>query len=77
MKNVSRRVVRSLLFPLPPLAEQKRIVETVDRLLAVCDRLAERLQDAEATGAAWCASALAGAVEAAGEEAIAAEVAAG
>jgi type I restriction enzyme S subunit len=31
------------LFPLPPLAEQKRIVEKCDRLMAQCDKL-EQLQ---------------------------------
>ena len=32
------------LFPLPPLAEQKRIVEKVDSLMAFCDKLEENLK---------------------------------
>jgi type I restriction enzyme S subunit len=39
MKNVSRDVILSLPFPLPPLAEQHRIVAKVDVLMALCDRL--------------------------------------
>ena len=35
----------SIPFPLPPLAEQKRIVEKVDELMALCDRVGEKLGD--------------------------------
>lgn len=34
----------SLVIPLPPLNEQKRIVAKVDELMAMCDRLSERQQ---------------------------------
>ncbi len=37
------------LFPLPPLAEQHRIVAKVDELFALCDQLKERLQQASET----------------------------
>ena len=37
--NISREKIVSTIVPLPPLAEQKRIVERLDKLLAVCDRL--------------------------------------
>lgn len=42
-REVSGKVVANLPFPLPPLAEQHRIVAKVDELLALCNRL-ERAQ---------------------------------
>ncbi len=41
--NLSANNFMSFLFPLPPLAEQKRIVEKIDQLMSLCDKLeAER-----------------------------------
>ena len=41
--NISLGKLYPLIIPLPPLAEQKRIVAKIDQLMAVCDRLeAER-----------------------------------
>jgi type I restriction enzyme, S subunit len=39
MKNVSRGVILTLPFPLPPLAEQHLIVAKVGELMTLCDRL--------------------------------------
>ncbi len=48
MQNVSRQTVLELPFPLPPLAEQRRIVAKIDRLMAFCDDLEKQI--AAATG---------------------------
>ena len=37
--SISRHQIESLVIPLPPLAEQYRIVAKVDELMALCDRL--------------------------------------
>ena len=49
MKNVSRKVILDLPFPLPPLAEQHRIVAKVDELMALCDRLEASLVTGDET----------------------------
>lgn len=42
--NLNVQKIKEALIPLPPLAEQKRIVATVDRLMAHCDQLQTQLQ---------------------------------
>lgn len=37
--NISMECIRNFLIPLPPLSEQKRIVEKLERLLPLCDEL--------------------------------------
>ena len=45
-KRLPKDFVESNPFPLPPLAEQSRIVAKVDELMAVCDALSEKLTGA-------------------------------
>ena len=49
MKNVGREVILSMPVPVPPLAEQHRIVARVEELRRLCAQLRERLTEARAT----------------------------
>ena len=40
--NLSTTQIKNIVFALPPLAEQHRIVAKVDELMALCDRLEQR-----------------------------------
>jgi type I restriction enzyme S subunit len=39
--------IKTALFPLPPLSEQRRIVAKVDQLMRLCDELEVGLAQAE------------------------------
>lgn len=43
-KNLVLKYIKNFIFPLPPLAEQKRIVEKCDRLMSLCDTLEAKLK---------------------------------
>ena len=47
LKNVNTAELSSLIIPLPPLAEQRRIVARVDELMALCDQLEASLTTAQ------------------------------
>jgi type I restriction enzyme, S subunit len=48
-KNLVLRLINQFAIPLPPLAEQHRIVAKVDELMALCDRLESSLNATAAT----------------------------
>ena len=47
--NVSGSALKNMLIPLPPLAEQNRIVAKINALMALCDRLETALTTADTT----------------------------
>ncbi len=51
-------IIRALMIPLPPIAEQELIVTKVDALMAMLDRLDATLRSGRETQDAFCASAV-------------------
>lgn len=39
INQITQDMLKNALIPLPPLAEQKRIVEKLEQLLPLCERL--------------------------------------
>ena len=49
IEGLSKKVLEQFEIPVPPLAEQYRIVAKVNELMALCDQLKESLQQAQKT----------------------------
>jgi type I restriction enzyme S subunit len=45
IEGLSKKVLEKFEFPIPPLAEQHRIVAKVDELMALCDHLEQQQED--------------------------------
>ena len=65
--GISASNLKKAVFPLPPLAEQHRIVAKVDELMAVCDRLEASLAAGEETRGRLVEAVLWGVLEADGD----------
>ncbi|MEQ1842803.1 MAG: restriction endonuclease subunit S, partial [Verrucomicrobiales bacterium] len=59
IKHLTGRSLREYTIPLPPLAEQKRIVAKVDELMTLCDRLEAQQREREERTAALARASLA------------------
>lgn len=59
MPRLGTKDLESARIPLPPLAEQKRIIAKVDELMALCDRLEAQLKERDIKQAALAKAALA------------------
>lgn len=49
IEGLSKKVLEMFEFPIPPLAEQHRIVAKIDQLMSLCDQLKVNLQHAQRT----------------------------
>jgi type I restriction enzyme, S subunit len=70
--NISQAKLRAIPIPLPPLAEQHRIVAKVDALMALCDRLEAALTTTDTTRTRLLEALLHEALDSAGERGVAA-----
>ena len=41
IQHLTGAALKELCFPLPPLAEQKRIVAAIEKMLPLCEKLGE------------------------------------
>jgi type I restriction enzyme S subunit len=64
LRHITKGKLEQIQLPLPPLAEQKRIVAKVDELMALCDALEAQQKEREAKRSALAKAALAAFAEA-------------
>lgn len=59
LRHITKGKLESIQLPLPPLAEQRRIVAKVDELMGLCDRLEEQQRERETRHAGLARASLA------------------
>lgn len=64
IEGLSKKVLERFEMPIPPLREQHRIVQKVDELMALCEQLRERLNQADETRCQLAESMVEGALKA-------------
>lgn len=47
ISNMSSKALASIVFPLPPVPEQHRIVSKIDQLMKLCDEIEEQLSESQ------------------------------
>lgn len=47
VKNIKGDIVKSTILPIPPLEEQKEIVNKIEKLFAICDKLEEQINSSK------------------------------
>ncbi|MDP2042872.1 MAG: restriction endonuclease subunit S [Algoriphagus sp.] len=55
---LSNKILKTLMFPFPPIAEQQAIVEKVNGLFALCDQLDQEIETHQNTQEHWMESCL-------------------
>lgn len=45
MPKINQKVLSDTLIPLPPLNEQKRIVEKIDQFMSLCDEIEKQIEN--------------------------------
>ncbi len=57
-KNLVLRLINQFVVPIPPLAEQQRILAKIEELMVLCDRLEVELVKTQAEGSRFLESVL-------------------
>lgn len=60
--NINTKYLSEMMFPLPPIEEQKAIVQKVNALMALCTQLENEIETYQTTQQDWMKSCLRGVI---------------